>query len=88
MHEQTTTGGAVVAGVTRGSLSAETPSDCIPILNTHALRMTPELLAEIAFQQAAMLASRLSSREQAAFWRQVMKLAGDLPHAGEFTYSK
>ena len=47
------------------------------------LRMTPEILAEIAFQNANLLASRLSSSYRRDFWSQLALYATRMNESNE-----
>lgn len=47
------------------------------------LRMTPEILAELAFQNANLLASRLSSSHRRDFWNRLARYAAQMNDSDE-----
>lgn len=47
------------------------------------LRMTPEILAELAFQNANLLTSRLSASHRRDFWNRLARYAAQMNESDE-----
>lgn len=74
MQEQQTAGTAIKEA--NSPVPVQAADNTHPTLGINSLyyRMTPEILAEIAFQNAALLASKLWLSHQPEFWKRLHRL--------------
>lgn len=69
---------ATVDPITAMTAMAEGNREILKTLPSPYLRMTESILAELAFQQAGLMASRLPASRSKAFWIQLGKYVADM----------